>query len=69
MADAAWAVIEPELIDQLNKRGQVISLLAEAEATIGRVRAALDDADWGGPERGEVIAEIRATLDQPGEPK
>lgn len=37
----------------------------QAEAAVARVRAALDAADWGGPDRGDVIAEIRAALDQP----
>lgn len=38
-----------------------------AEATVARVGAALDDAEWGGPDRHDVIAEIRAALAEPKE--
>ncbi|MEV6081814.1 hypothetical protein AB0L80_43125 [Streptomyces sp. NPDC052069] len=40
-----------------------------AEAALARVRAALNDADWGGPDRHDVITEIRTALDQPQQPK
>jgi hypothetical protein len=37
--------------------------LAAAEAAIARVRKALTESEWGGPERHDVITEIRAALD------
>jgi hypothetical protein len=40
--------------------------LEQLRATVARVRQALVDADWGGPDRDDVITEIRAALDQPG---
>ncbi|MFI8865319.1 hypothetical protein ACIGNW_00150 [Streptomyces sp. NPDC053707] len=39
--------------------------VTELEAEVARVRQALIDADWGGPDRDDVITEIRAALDAP----
>jgi hypothetical protein len=40
---------------------------ARAAAAFARVSAALDGADWGGPDRHDVIVEIRAALAEPKE--
>lgn len=40
-----------------------------AEAALTRIRAALNDAEWGGPDRADVISEIRTALDEPKEPR
>lgn len=37
----------------------------KAEAAVTRVGAALDAAEWGGPDRHDVIVEIRAALVEP----
>lgn len=65
-----------ERLDKLGRRGdhwkaKAIVLEAardHAEATLARVRKALDDAAWGGPDRSDVIDEIRAALAEPKEP-
>lgn len=41
----------------------------KAASAITRVRAALDAAEWGGPDREDVITEIRAALTEPKEPR
>lgn len=41
--------------------------LQRAEATLERVRKALDDESYGAPEREDVITAIRAALDDPKE--
>ncbi|MFH8619181.1 hypothetical protein ACH4E8_29525 [Streptomyces sp. NPDC017979] len=49
----------------LARRTETLRARAEAaEAAIKRVHAALADADWGGPERADVISELRAALDE-----
>lgn len=49
--------INDDELDSLYER------LEAAETAAARVGAALDDAEWGGPDRHDVIAEIRAALE------
>ena len=32
------------------------------KAFVARVEKALDDADWGGPDRGDAVTEIRESI-------
>lgn len=66
-ADAVTALADAVLAVRDRDMEATAAAATEAQAAVQRVRTALDDAEWGGPDRADVITEIRAALDQPQE--